>query len=145
MGGNHYVFDTVWRIPANPSTVFSTLADLSSYPRWWPEVRSATEVEGGYHTVCRSFLPYELRFDTLQGRVDQSAGVIEGRLRGHLDGVAIWTLDSDGDGTRAVYHQDVLLQRRSLNAIGPIARPFFRANHTLMMRHGHKGLVRYLT
>ena len=39
---------------------------------------------------------------------------------------------------------EVLARKALLRRFGAVARPAFKANHTLMMRHGERGLATYL-
>ncbi len=141
-----YVFRSVWDLEASFYDVFSVLWDFDAYPRWWPEVREVRPLEGGrFETVCRSLLPYDLRFVTEVAHGDPERGTIEARLSGDLDGFSRWSLDCGGDqATRAVYDQEVVTHKRLLNALAPVARPAFKANHAVMMRHGRSGLRTYL-
>jgi hypothetical protein len=144
VANNHFRFRSVWHIRASSDAVFTVLSDFETYPRWWPQVRRVDAIEGGYATECRSHLPYTLRFDTLQGRFDPEAGVIEGMLRGDLEGTAVWHVVPDGEkATTLVYTQEVTL-RSWLQRLLPLARPAFRFNHALMMRSGARGLDRFL-
>jgi len=38
----------------------------------------------------------------------------------------------------------VVVNKRLLRRLAPVARPLFRANHAAMMRRGHRGLRAYL-
>jgi hypothetical protein len=99
MTSDRFVFRSVWRVGAPTDSVFSVLADFETYPLWWPQVQSVRAIEGGFATVCRSHLPYSLCFDTLQGRFDPEAGVIEGVLHGDLEGRAVWRV-TPGESSR---------------------------------------------
>jgi hypothetical protein len=125
--------------------VFEVLRDLERYPEWWPEVRQVSRGDGPeVDMMARSLLPYELRFTTKEGTVDAVAGVIEGLLSGDLEGFSRWTITADGSGSRLTYDQEVVTHKRLLDVLAPVARPFFKANHTLMMRHGEAGLRTFL-
>lgn len=127
------------------SDVFAVLADVRTYPAWWPEIRSVDDIGGGrYEMTARSFLPYELRFVSKEHVTERRPGVIEARLSGDLVGTARWTVTAAGTGCQLVYDQEVDTRKALLNAMAPVARPFFRLNHSLMMRHGQTGLRRYM-
>lgn len=141
----HYVFRSVWHVQAPPAAVLRVLNDLESYPAWWPEVRGVRALGGGrFAVVARSFLPYELRFVIEATTGDAEPGVIRARLSGDMEGSVRWTVDGDGDGSRLTYDQEVTTHRRLLNVAAPFARPAFKANHALMMRHGEAGLRAHL-
>ena len=141
-----YVFRSVWDLEASFEDVFAVLWDFESYPRWWPEVREVRRLDAGrFETLCRSVLPYDLEFVTELAGGGREAGTIEARLSGDLDGFSRWSLTrGDDHATRAVYDQEVVTHKRLLNALAPLARPAFKANHAIMMRHGRSGLRTYL-
>lgn len=145
MALTHYVFRSVWTVPAPPRLVFDVLVDLESYPLWWPEVKRVRHLGNQrYETLCRATLPYELRFVTAQGHHDFEELVVEGLLSGDLNGFSRWRVFGDDGGSRLVYDQEVDTGRPLLDRLAPVARPVFRANHALMMRHGQAGLRTYV-
>lgn len=141
----HYVFQSIWQVRAPMADIMPVLYDLQSYPAWWPEFREVRPL--GPHraeVVARSFLPYELRFVSEADEPDLSSGVIDARLTGDMEGTVRWTVTEGDDGCRLVYDQEVKTNKRLLNVLAPVARPGFKANHTLMMRHGQAGLRTYM-
>jgi hypothetical protein len=143
---NFYVFRSEWRLPATPDDVYVALEELRRYPDWWPEVREVRQVDERTGEVrCKATLPYELVFVTSQVVRDREGGVLEVDLRGDLNGFSRWTITADGDGSIAVFEEEVTAGKRLLQVLAPIARPVFRANHELMMRHGRAGLRTYLS
>lgn len=145
-GLTFYRFRSEWSLEASRERVFETLKDLEGYVAWWPEVRDVKRIaEGRFEVVARATLPYELRFITSQSVLDENAGIIEAGLRGDLNGFTRWTLSQSNGHTVAVFDEEVHTGKRLLNVLAPVARPAFRYNHTLMMRHGQEGLQRLLT
>jgi hypothetical protein len=141
MGLLEYRFKEHWHLPAPVDAVYEVLADLASYPQWWPQVRSVEGIDGdGARLVCRSVLPYSLRFDALRGREDRAAGILEARLAGDLVGFSRWTVRPHPAGTELVYDQHVTTPRGALKWLAPAARPLLVLNHQWMMRSGRKGL-----
>ena len=106
--------------------------------------RSARLSDGSYELVARSFLPYELRMVLTESVIDEGAGVLEANLDGDLEGFSRWTLREQEGKTIATFEEEVVTHKRLLNALAPVARPVLRYNHTVMMRHGERGLRRYL-
>ncbi|HSV68096.1 MAG TPA: SRPBCC family protein [Mycobacteriales bacterium] len=145
MGWNDYRFRTEWRVPAGPDEAYAVLAALEEYPRWWPEVRRV-ELEGeeAYRVTVRALLPYELVSVVREDRRDPVAGVLEARMTGDVSGFSRWTVHPDGDGALLVFEEEVEAGKRLLRRLAFVARPAFRANHMLMMRHGERGLRTYL-
>ena len=141
----HYRFRSVWRIDASPDRVFEALHDLASYPKWWPEVKRASEISDGFFELeVRSRLPYSLRFTSRRKRDDRAAGVLVADLRGDLEGYTSWTIVGAAGATEAIFDEEVDTNRTSLNVLAPMARPAFRYNHEVMMRHGSEGLNSYV-
>lgn len=146
MDPNHYRFRSVWILGAPADAVYFALRELSEYPRWWPEVRSVTQIDRDTAELrCRSTLPYELLFTTHRSREDGAAGVLEATMEGDLAGFSRWTISSRGvDAAEAVFDEQVTARKALLRRTALIARPAFVANHSLMMRHGQRGLRTYL-
>ncbi|MFB8036852.1 SRPBCC family protein [Streptomyces sp. NPDC056004] len=142
MDWSHYRFVSVWDLPAPPGAVYEILERADDYPRWWPQVREVTPVDGITGTTrIRSLLPYDLVMTVRERRRDPRAGVIEATLSGDLDGWVRWTVTPYGGGSRAVYEQEVEVHRRLMRLLAVPGRPVFRANHALMMRAGRRGLT----
>jgi hypothetical protein len=141
----HYVFRSIWHVEARRADVMPVLYDLESYPAWWPEIRSVRPLgEARFEVVARSFLPYELRFLSDGAAFDPDSGVIDARLSGDMEGTVRWTASEVDGGCRLVYDQEVTTNKRLLNVMAPVARPGFKANHAIMMRHGQAGLQTYM-
>jgi hypothetical protein len=141
MTGNRYEFRNRWAVDASPDSAYVVLEALDRYPRWWPEVREVRKVsDQAYEVRARSLLPYDLIFVTHEGTRDPVNRVLEAKLTGDLEGFSRWTITPAPSGAGA----DLLFDRALLRRLAPIARPAFRANHALMMRHGERGLRTYL-
>lgn len=145
MANNFYRFRSEWPLTAPSGDVYRALLELDDYPTWWPEVVSVTRISpDGAELRCRSFLPYDLVFTTCKSRQDPDAGVLEAHLEGDLAGFSRWTIHPEGTGTVAVFEEAVTAEKSLLRRTGAVARPAFSANHSLMMRHGRRGLRTYL-
>jgi ribosome-associated toxin RatA of RatAB toxin-antitoxin module len=140
-----YSFRSSWLVPAEQDQVLALLADVAKYPQWWPQVRSVDLVEDGVaDLVCRSLLPYRLRFRMRQRRRDPEAGVLEAALEGDLVGWCRWTLtraDGEALGTRVVFEQEVTTPGRPLRAVPRALQPVLALNHAVMMRGARRGLA----
>ncbi|NML53557.1 polyketide cyclase [Streptomyces sp. R302] len=140
-----YRFRSVWRLAAPPDRVYAALARAEDYPLWWPQVRTVVPRDDTTGTArFRSLLPYDIEVTARAVRQDPRARVLEVRLDGDLEGWARWTLTADGAGTHALYEQEVEVRARLLRLLAVPGRPFFRANHALMMRGGRRGLAAHL-
>ena len=142
---NHYRFVNVWHLKYRPKEVYRVLEDVGGYPKWWPEVRRVDRIdESTVRIVARSLLPYSLTFQATDSRRDEQADVLEVVMRGDLEGFSRWTIEPDRVGTLATFEEKVIVRKESLRRIAVVARPFFRWNHAVMMRHGRRGIGVYL-
>ncbi|MFD9498388.1 SRPBCC family protein [Streptomyces sp. NPDC060035] len=142
MDWNHYRFRHVWDLPAAPDTVYAALERAEDYPRWWPQVREITPVDDTTATTrFRSLLPYDLVVTLRQSRRDPASRILQAAMTGDLDGWVRWTVTPHDGGSRAVYEQEAVVRRTLLRRLAVPGRLVFRANHTLMMRAGRRGLA----
>jgi hypothetical protein len=141
-----YRFVSRWRVDVPGRLVYDVLADLAGYPEWWPQVRSVEAVsEDCARVVCRSFLPYTLRFDMYRARADRREGVLEARLVGDLYGWARWTVRPGGRRADLLYEQRVTTPAPLLRSLARHGRLLLELNHAWMMRSGRRGLERHLS
>jgi Polyketide cyclase / dehydrase and lipid transport len=142
---NRYRFVNVWPLKYRPEEVYRVLEDIGGYPRWWPEVRRVDRIDDStVRIVARSVLPYSLTFQTTNSRQDKPDGVLEIAMHGDLEGFSRWTIEPKGAGTVATFEEEVIVCKKSRRRLACVARPFFRWNHAVMMRHGRRGLGVYL-
>ncbi|MET7454824.1 SRPBCC family protein [Streptomyces sp. NPDC005574] len=142
MDRTRYRFRSLWTLPAPPAAVYAALERAEDYPRWWPQVREVRRIDDTAGVVrIRSFIPYDLTFTAREARRDPAAGVLEIAMSGDLDGWARWTVVPHGTGSLARYEQEVEVHKPLLRRFATVGRPFFRANHWLMMRAGRRGLA----
>ncbi|OSC50136.1 polyketide cyclase, partial [Streptomyces sp. 4F] len=88
--------------------------------------------------------PYDLRVTARVRRQDPDARLIEAALGGDLVGTLVWRVGAVPGGARVDFDQDVRVTSRVMRLLAVPGRPFFRANHALMMRSGRAGLARLL-
>ena len=140
-----YVFQSIWRLDVAPDEVYQALADVETYPTWWPQVRGGRRLDDGSgEIVCRSLLPYDLTFVAHRLVEDPVRRILRARLDGDLNGTSEWTVTAAGSGTTATFDEDVTVGSGMIRAAGIAARPVLRFNHDLMMRAGERGLRRHL-
>src|SRR5262249_27335464 len=95
-------------------------------------------------STWKSALPYTLEFDSEVIRIEPMS-VIEARAFGELDGIGLWQFETTSDESiRIRYDWKVKTTKRWMNFLSPIARPFFKWNHDVIMRWGEKGLKKRL-
>lgn len=145
MSVHEYRFHSVWSVDAPPHAVFDALVDLASYPAWWPDVRSVSEVdEDTAEVVCRAVLPYRLALRLRRAVQDEPSGRLRVDLTGDLQGYIGCHVAADGDGTWLEIEQEVQVTKWLLRAAAPVARPLLVANHGAMMWRGQRGLRKHL-
>ncbi|SOD73321.1 polyketide cyclase/dehydrase/lipid transport protein [Jatrophihabitans sp. GAS493] len=137
-----YRFRSQWRLDAPPTAVYAALRDVAEYPRWWPQVRSARQLDDQSGEIsCRSFLPYTLRFVATRDVEDPVALRLRARLRGDLNGFSEWIVESRSRvATTATFVEEVTLGSPTLRRVSAVTRPVMVANHSAMMRAGERGL-----
>jgi uncharacterized protein YndB with AHSA1/START domain len=146
MPADHYVFRSTWRIDADPDRVYATLADVATYPSWWPQVHAATQLDDVSGELrCRSTLPYDLVFVIRREVEDAELRILRAALDGDLAGTSQWAVTADGAGALAVFDEDVVVRKAFIRLVGPVARPALRYNHDRMMRAGERGLRQHLS
>jgi len=142
---NEYRFESVWQVPCSRVKVFAVLRDLSIYPQWWSEVRRVSGAgDSAVKVTIRATLPYSLTFEMQQKVVDEESGVLEAAMNGDLQGTSRWKIVERGGMCFLTFQEEVRMNKPLLRWLAPIARPVFRVNHSLMMKHGQQGLRRYL-
>jgi hypothetical protein len=147
-----YEFVTVWRFKSPLAPVWEMIYYSKRWPEWWKGVEAVELIKEGaaenhvgslYRYTWKSKLPYKLKFDMELTRVEPMT-MIEGVAVGELSGTGIWQLSSQGDVTTARYDWKVRTTKRWMNLLTPIARPFFKWNHDVVMRWGAEGLAKTL-
>ncbi len=147
MPAQSFELTTEWRLDAPIQRVWAALQAVEDWPKWWPMVRRVYLIKigdaSGLGAVRRlewaTALPYSLAFEVETVRVEPMT-VIEGRARGELEGVGLWTLTKDGGGTRVRYDWRVDVTQPWMRVMAPMLRPMFAWNHRVVMDSGFKGL-----
>ncbi|HVR88959.1 MAG TPA: hypothetical protein VHG53_05370 [Candidatus Limnocylindria bacterium] len=80
-----------------------------------------------------SILPYDLGFELERTVAEPQAGILEARLTGDLEGLIRWSIEPTDDGCLITFDEQVVTNKAAPNALAPLARPAFGANHALMM------------
>lgn len=140
-----YTFRTTWRADASAFNAFTVLADIEGYPRWWPEIKEVRRVDETRVDVhIRAALPYSLHVRLHKEIEDRQTGILRTRLTGDLEGWSNWSIVALGTGCILRFDEEVVTTKPIMNALAPVAGPLFRLNHSVMMRHGERGLRRML-
>jgi uncharacterized protein YndB with AHSA1/START domain len=146
-----YAFVTQWWFDAPIERVWEAIRDSERWPEWWRSVRSVKRIREGdadgigdvRRYTWRGRLPYSLTFDMTTTRVE-APNRIEGTASGELEGVGVWRLAADNDGTSVRYDWTVRANKRWMRLLAPVARPLFAWNHDAVMADGERGLRRLL-
>jgi len=147
-----YEFVTIWRFDAPVEEVWKQIKHSESWNEWWKGVLRVVELKKGdddglgsiRRSTWKSALPYTLEFDSEIIRIEHLK-LIEARAFGELNGIGLWQFFDEGAGkTRVQYDWKVKTTKPWMNFIAPLARPFFRWNHDVIMRRGEEGLKRRL-
>jgi uncharacterized membrane protein len=147
-----YEFVTVWRFDAPVDRVWEYIKRSEDWPQWWKGVVRVVELRKGddnglgsiRRSTWKSVLPYTLEFDSEITCIEELR-LIEARAFGELDGTGLWQFSQDPDGrTRVQYDWRVRTTKPWMNLIAPLARPFFKWNHDVIMSWGEKGLRKKL-
>lgn len=94
--------------------------------------------------LIMGILPYSLEFVMDREIDDPQAGILRAGLTGDLEGFSSWRIEATDEGCRLLYDQEVEVTKALLRRLARVARPLFKANHSLMMSRGRKGLRAYL-
>jgi hypothetical protein len=148
MPANDYQFITHWRLPGTVEQVSDLLGDTAALTRIWPSLYSKVTVvsagdENGVgkelRVETRGHLPYTLRwsFRVVESRHPHGYAI---DAWGDMVGHGVWTLESDGEYTRATYDWRVRTEKTLLKWLSPVLKPVFKANHDKVMAAGEAGL-----
>lgn len=148
-----YNFVTVWKFDAPVEKVWDAIKHSESWHEWWKGVVRVVELKTGdaegvgsiRRSTWKSLLPYTLEFDSEVTRVEPMS-LIEARAFGELEGAGVWTLSGENENrvTRVQYDWRVKTTKSWMNFLAPVAKPFFRWNHNVIMNWGGQGLAKKL-
>lgn len=147
-----YEFVTVWHFDSPLEAVWKEINAAEKWPEWWKGVLRVVELTPGdadgigsiRRSTWKSALPYTLEFDLEVIRVEKPH-ILEARAFGELEGTGLWQLTSEGENkTRVQYDWRVKTTKPWMNLIAPLARPFFKWNHDIIMGWGENGLKKRL-
>jgi hypothetical protein len=146
-----YRFLTTWLLDCERERVWEAIHDQKVWPSWWRGVEEVVELDPGDEQALgsrsrmtwRSFLPYDLVFETHTTRVERPH-LLTGEVDGELAGVGTWRLYEQDGATAALYEWNVRTTRPWMNLLAPLARPVFAWNHNWVMARGGEGIAKLL-
>lgn len=148
----YYEFVTIWRFDAPIEKVWEHIKDSERWHEWWRGVLKVEQLKAGnadglgkiVRSTWKSALPYKLEFDSEVIRLEHLK-LIEARAFGELEGIGRWTLTAENENTTSVrYDWKVRTTKSWMNLLAPLAKPFFRWNHNVIMNWGGAGLAKKL-
>lgn len=148
----HYEFITVWNFDAPIEAVWEVIKHSETWHEWWRGVLRVEELKAGdaegigkiVRSTWKSALPYHLIFDSEIVRIEHLK-LIESRAFGELEGVGLWQFYAENENkTRVQYDWRVRTTKSWMNFIAPLAKPFFRWNHDVIMNWGEESLKKKL-
>jgi uncharacterized protein YndB with AHSA1/START domain len=148
----YYEFTTVWLFDAPLEKVWEVIKHSETWSEWWKGVVKVEELKAGdsegvgsiRRSTWKSSLPYTLEFDSELVRIEPMK-LIEARAFGELEGTGLWQFEVESENqTRVRYDWKVKTTKPWMNLIAPLAKPFFKWNHNVIMNWGGEGLARKL-
>ncbi len=147
-----YEFVTIWRFDAPIEKVWAVIEDSENWSDWWKGVLRVEQIKQGdengigsiHRSTWKSALPYKLEFDTELIKIEHLK-TIEAKAFGELEGVGLWSFTVINDNETLVrYDWKVRTTKRWMRILSPIAKPFFKWNHDVIMTWGGEGLAKKL-
>jgi uncharacterized protein YndB with AHSA1/START domain len=147
-----YEFVTIWRFDAPIEQVWDAIKDSENWSEWWKGVLRVEQIKDGdengigsiHRSTWKSALPYKLEFKTELIKLEHLK-TIEAKAFGELEGVGLWTFTAISHNETLVrYDWKVRTTKRWMNIFSPIAKPFFKLNHDVIMNWGGEGLAKKL-
>jgi uncharacterized protein YndB with AHSA1/START domain len=142
-------FDLVseWRFEAPAEAVWDRLADVATWPLWWPNLACVVQLEAGdpaavgarHRVRWTTALPYRLDLETRIVAVDPGER-IEIAATGAVDGSGMWTIERLPGGCLARYRWQVRPRTAWMRIGAFMLRPVFIWNHAIVMGRGERGL-----
>lgn len=152
MPTRHFDLVSHWCLTAPVDRVWDALTTLSTWPRWWPGVRSVRPLRSGDADGLGSVHRIEwatrwpLRPLTKVRAIEvRRFERLRTRTGGHLCGEAIWLLRSEGRQTHVTHLWRVQMTAPWMRWLAPALVPLLRWNHVGVMRAGAAGLAAYLS
>jgi len=146
-----YHFRTEWHVRAPVERAWQTVVDAERWPEWGKGFRRVTvrgpetrlHPEAVVDAEVRGALPYTLRFTFVVDRFEPPH-VLTIRPTGDLVGEGKWEIAPAGDGSDVVYHWDVGLTNRFMDALSRLSltKRLLAWNHDHVMNEAFQGFRR---
>jgi hypothetical protein len=137
--------DRAWRFDAERAELWTHLAAVEEYQRWWPWLRRFEPDDGlvaGATWACEVSppLPYVVRFEIHLERVE-IGHLVESTVSGDIEGTARLIVEPGASGTRARLVSALRPANPLLRGFGLVARPLIERGHDWILDEGRRQFV----
>jgi Polyketide cyclase / dehydrase and lipid transport len=141
LGGVRLRSDRHYRFDVGPGDLWARLADVSTYPQWWPWLRefdgAALAAGEVWRCTVQPPLPYRVRFAVHLEDVAPHSSVTA-RVSGEIVGTATLTISPADGGSTVRLVADLGPDRQALRALSVAFRPLVRYGHNWVLDNGAK-------
>jgi len=146
-----YSFITDWELRAPLEEVWQAILESEQWPEWWKGVVDVKELKPGNESGIGSIRSYtlsspsryRLRFNLLlTNRTEYQ--LLKGNATGDLQGTGSWHFRYNDGITYVQCEWHVMTTIPWMSYMGVVLAPFFRYNHTIVMRWGARSLAKKL-
>lgn len=131
--------DRRFRFDVDPATLWTALAAVDDYQRWWPWLRSfdgqALVAGDAWRCVVQPPLPYTLRF-TISLHEVVHPSLVTATVAGDVSGFARLELEERPTGCEARLVSALSPTSRAFRVVAFLARPAVRAGHDWVLDTG---------
>jgi uncharacterized protein YndB with AHSA1/START domain len=122
-----------------PEVLWAALADVPSYPRWWPWLHAfdGRRLAPGQEWACavKPPLPYVLHF-RIRIETMEPGRSVDATVSGDIRGRAALTVAPAGAGSEVRLRSELAPANRWLEAVATVARPAVRYGHDWVLDTG---------
>ena len=137
--GVRIVSDRRYAFGVDPEQFWTMIADVDSYRRWWPWLRSfdARELEPGERWQCtvQPPVPYRVRFTVTIDDIVASSSILT-TITGDIVGVARLDIAPNHDGCEIRLRSELGPDSRVLRVVAATARPLVNFGHNWVLDTG---------
>lgn len=148
-----FEFISRWQLSVPVEAVWGALNDFHKWPEWWPALETVEETDPGDSegigqravSTWRGPLGYSLSFE-IEAIQKDYLRTLKGKAEGELTGAGTWHLSpvDEGQWTQIAYEWTVMVTKRWMQFLSPVARPAFVYSHDHVMKEGAEGMAEYL-
>lgn len=137
--------DRAWTFVVPADELWSAIAAVDSYQRWWPWLRTFDAGAGlvageTWRCVVQPPLPYHVRFSVVLHEIEPNR-CADATVEGDVRGWARLTVDDDGAGCRARLESALEPANPFLRRFARVARPLVKWGHDWVLDTGQREFV----